>query len=56
MKTILLIIRNKDSYIETKTEQQAMLEILLENWKDPRTQVARIKQTIVKAIVEDKFW
>ena len=55
MKTVLLIMRNKDSYIEIKTEQQAMLEILLENWKDHRMQVARIKQTIVKVIVEDKF-
>ena len=62
---ILLILKNKGTYSEEKTllhkdrlddlniEKQAKLEILSQNRKDLQTQVARIKQTIEKALDKD---
>ena len=55
---ILLILKNKDRnrdrIDELNTEQQVRLEMLSQNQNNLEVQVARIKQTIEKALGEDK--
>ena len=43
----------KDRLDDLNTEKQARLEILSQNWKDLQTQVARIRQTLEKALDKD---
>ena len=43
----------KDRLDDLNTENQARLEILSQNRKDPQTQVARIKQTLEKVLDRD---
>ena len=51
----LFMLKNKDNFIDLKTERRARLKVLTQNQKDLRTQVARIKQTIEKVTDEDKY-
>ena len=44
----------RDILDDFNTEKEARLEILLQNWKDLQTLVARIRKTIAKVFDQDK--
>lgn len=48
------MLKNKDTFIDLKTERRARLKVLTQNQKDLQTQVTRIKQTIEKVTDEDE--